>query len=108
MLFRSQSGELKYVVDDRASWDTSIPGRDANVGRVLAETLLKVEASANIVVARTPPGAASYLAGVLDRSGAFEIVGTVAGDDTILAVTRSESAARELCSRLVDLSERSS
>ncbi|MEL0249526.1 MAG: arginine repressor, partial [Actinomycetota bacterium] len=69
-------------------------------------TLLKAEAAQNIAVVHTPPGAAQYLAGHIDRSGLFEPVGSVAGDDTIVIVMRSDSAAHDLCETLVNLSEK--
>ena len=52
------------------------------------DLLVSVDASANIVVLRTPPGAAQYLASAIDHTVLPEVIGTVAGDDTILMVTR--------------------
>ena len=43
---------------------------------------------------RTPPGAAQFLASALDRSGLPDVVGTIAGDDTILVVAREPEPAR--------------
>ena len=51
--------------------------------------LISVDHSANIVVLRTPPGAAQYLASAIDQSDWPEVIGTVAGDDTVLLVTRA-------------------
>ncbi|MED5344725.1 MAG: arginine repressor, partial [Actinomycetota bacterium] len=87
-------------------WDTSLPVGDAALPRILHETLLQAEAAQNIAVVHTPPGAAQYLAGHIDRSGLFEPVGSVAGDDTIVIVMRSDSAAHDLCETLVELSEK--
>jgi transcriptional regulator of arginine metabolism len=56
--------------------------------RLLRELLTGVDASGNIAVLRTPPGAAQFLASALDRSGLHDVVGTIAGDDTILVVAR--------------------
>ena len=50
------------------------------------ELLVSTDASANLAVLRTPPGAAQYLASAIDRAALPEIVGTIAGDDTILVV----------------------
>ncbi|HEV2086674.1 MAG TPA: arginine repressor [Cryptosporangiaceae bacterium] len=55
--------------------------------RLLQELLTGVDASANLAVLRTPPGAAQFLASALDRSGLPQVIGTIAGDDTILAIT---------------------
>jgi transcriptional regulator of arginine metabolism len=56
--------------------------------RLLRELLTGADSSGNLVVLRTPPGAAQFLASALDRSGLPEVVGTIAGDDTILVVAR--------------------
>ncbi|WIM94647.1 arginine repressor [Actinoplanes oblitus] len=60
----------------------------ARLIRLLRELLTGVDASGNIAVLRTPPGAAQFLASALDRSGLSDVVGTIAGDDTILVVAR--------------------
>jgi transcriptional regulator of arginine metabolism len=72
--------------------------------RIVADTLLRAEAAGNIAFVRTPPGAAQYLAGHLDRNPAFETVGTVAGDDTIIIVMRTPKDAQSLCETLVAMS----
>ena len=56
--------------------------------RLLRELLTGADASGNLVVLRTPPGAAQFLASAFDRSGLPEVVGTIAGDDTIMIVAR--------------------
>ncbi|GAA4926519.1 arginine repressor [Actinoplanes utahensis] len=63
----------------------------ARLIRLLRELLTGVDSSGNIAVLRTPPGAAQYLASALDRSGLPEVVGTIAGDDTIFVVARDAS-----------------
>ncbi len=62
----------------------------ARLVRLLRELLTGVDTSGNLVVLRTPPGAAQFLASALDRSGLPEVVGTIAGDDTILVVARAD------------------
>jgi transcriptional regulator of arginine metabolism len=59
--------------------------------RLLRELLTSVDHSGNLVVLRTPPGAAQFLASAIDRTGLPDIVGTIAGDDTILVVARETS-----------------
>jgi transcriptional regulator of arginine metabolism len=56
--------------------------------RLLEELLTGADASGNLAVLRTPPGAAQFLASALDRSGLPQVIGTIAGDDTILAICR--------------------
>jgi transcriptional regulator of arginine metabolism len=65
----------------------------ARLVRLLRELLTGVDSSGNIAVLRTPPGAAQFLASALDRSGLTDVVGTIAGDDTILVVARDDGAA---------------
>lgn len=60
----------------------------ARLQRLLRELLTGADASGNLVVLRTPPGAAQFLASALDRSGLPDVVGTIAGDDTVLVVAR--------------------
>jgi transcriptional regulator of arginine metabolism len=64
----------------------------ARLQRLLRELLTAADASGNLVVLRTPPGAAQFLASAIDRSGLPEVVGTIAGDDTILVVARQGRA----------------
>lgn len=68
--------------------------------RLLRELLTGADASGNLAVLRTPPGAAQFLASALDRSGLPEIVGTIAGDDTILVVAREPHTGADLVEML--------
>ncbi len=80
---------------------------DARLARMLEELLVSAEAAGDVVVVRTPPGGAHYLGSALDRAGLPEVAGTVAGDDTVLLVTRSPAspAATSLASRLLHLAD---
>lgn len=101
------NGSVRYTVPDDAI-ARIVPTGDP-VGRIAAEVLLAAEAAQNLAVLRTPPGAAMYLAGALDRAGALgemAIVGTVAGDDTVMVVLRTADDAQALCRRLLGLAER--
>lgn len=69
------------------------------------ELLMSAEASANLVVVKTPPGAAQYLASAIDRASFDEILGTIAGDDSILLVSRDPVGGEALASKLLALSE---
>jgi transcriptional regulator of arginine metabolism len=68
--------------------------------RLAAELLVSVEASSNLVVLRTPPGGAQLLASAIDRAGLDDVLGTIAGDDTVLVVARDPSGGRRLVTRL--------
>jgi len=68
----------------------------------MRELLTGVDASGNLAILRTPPGAAQFLASALDRSGLTDVVGTIAGDDTILVVARDGSGGKALADKLAD------
>ncbi|WP_033341045.1 arginine repressor [Catenuloplanes japonicus] len=72
----------------------------ARLLRLLRELLTGSDASGNIAVLRTPPGAAQFLASALDRSGLPDVVGTIAGDDTILVVAREPFGGPALADKL--------
>ncbi len=76
-----------------------------HLARIATELLVRAEAAGNIAVVHTPPGAAQFLAGHLDRSTALEIVGSVAGDDTVLIVMRTPDAASDLCTTLLRMAD---
>ncbi|AGP30670.1 arginine repressor [Corynebacterium terpenotabidum] len=76
----------------------------AKLRRVLAELLVGTDWSGNTAVLRTPPGAAQYLASVLDRSELPDVVGTIAGDDTVFVLARDPADGRRLAERMLNLS----
>lgn len=71
-------------------------GPQDKLRRMLDELLVSTDHSGNIAVLRTPPGAAQYLASFIDRVGMKEIVGTIAGDDTVFVLARDPMTGREL------------
>lgn len=73
----------------------------ARLRRVCEELLVSAHRTGNQVVLRTPPGAANYLASTIDQSHLCDVLGTIAGDDTILVITKDVAAGRELV-RLLD------
>ncbi len=76
------------------------------LGRVASELLISAEASANMVVLRTPAGAAQFLASVIDHAAWPSILGTVAGDDTVLVIARDPACGADLAAELLALAER--
>ena len=87
--------------------DGKRPLRDAEQAparliRLLRELLTGVDASGNMAVLRTPPGAAQFLASALDRTGLTDVVGTIAGDDTILVVSRDVTGGKALAEKLAE------
>ena len=74
----------------------------ARLLRLLRELLTGVDSSGNMAVLRTPPGAAHFLASALDRAGLTDVVGTIAGDDTIFVVARDVTGGKALADKLAD------
>jgi transcriptional regulator of arginine metabolism len=69
---------------------------DARLARYLGELMTSAEASANLVVLRTPAGAAQFLASVIDHAALPAVLGTVAGDDTVLMIARDPAGGDAL------------
>ncbi|GAA6527014.1 arginine repressor [Intrasporangium sp. DVR] len=72
----------------------------ARLRRTCEELLVSATPAQNLVVLRTPPGAANYLASAIDQTRDPAVVGTLAGDDTIMLVAASPAAAAAIASRL--------
>jgi transcriptional regulator of arginine metabolism len=71
--------------------------------RVLGEWVAEMAFSANLVILRTPPGSAHVVGSALDRSGFPGVVGTVAGDDTVLVVASEDVGGAALAGRLAEV-----
>lgn len=83
-----------------------VPERVAPVDqlrRVMSEWVAEVSHSANVVVLRTPPGCAHVVASALDRSAIDGLLGTVAGDDTMLCVAAEAVGGAGLAAALGEL-----
>lgn len=74
--------------------------------RVLGEWVVDLGVSGNLVVVRTPPGSAHVVASALDRSSLDGVLGTVAGDDTLLVIATEELGGSGLADRLGELAGR--
>ena len=79
---------------------------DARLARYLGELMTSAEASANLVVLRTPAGAAQFLASVIDHAALPSILGTVAGDDTVLIIARDPAGGDALAADFLRRAER--
>ena len=80
--------------------------RSARLARYLGELMTSAEASANLVVLRTPAGAAQFLASVIDHAALASVLGTVAGDDTVLLIPRDPAGGDAMAAELLRLAER--
>jgi transcriptional regulator of arginine metabolism len=92
-----------YVVPEDGSPLRGVAGGTARLSRLLSELLVSTDASGNIAVLRTPPGAADYLASAIDRAALPYVVGTIAGDDTIFVAAREPMSGAELATVIQDL-----
>ena len=83
---------------------------DDSLSRVLTteKLIISVESSGNLAVVRTPPGGAQLLASNLDHSGIKSIIGTIAGDDTVMVVSRKSNGGAELAKELLSLGNKNS
>ena len=81
-------------------------GVSSRLVRYLKELLTAAEASANLVVLRTPAGAAQFLASAIDHAAWPAILGTVAGDDTVLVIARDPAGGDALAAEFLSLAER--
>ncbi|MFP5218584.1 MAG: arginine repressor [Actinomycetes bacterium] len=104
---RTPDGFAYTVPEENAPRPAPAHAVDARLGRLLEELLVSVEPSGPFVVLRTPPGGAHFLASSLDRAALPDVVGTVAGDDTVLLVTRQPAspASAALAERLLHLAD---
>lgn len=92
----ADGGVGAYVVPEDGSPVRGVFGGTERLSRLLVELLVGTDASGNMAVLRTPPGAAHYLASAIDRAALPDVVGTIAGDDTIFVVAREPMTGSEL------------
>jgi len=110
-------GSLVYALPEEPGGPGSHPGsalgqakpdspQDSRLARYLGELMTSAEASANLVVLRTPAGAAQFLASLIDHAALPSILGTVAGDDTVLLIARDPAGGDALAADFLRLAER--
>ena len=92
---RNKDGESTYQIressDDAIARSTPLPSK----------LILSVDHSANLAVIHTPPGAAQFLASSLDHAGLTGVIGTIAGDDTIILVSKKATGGAHLAKELL-------
>jgi len=109
---RAENGSLIYAVPGeggeriRRSRTGAAETFTGRLARLAQELLVSAEASANLVIVRTPPGAAQFLASAIDHADWPSVLGTVAGDDTLLVISRAPAGGTELAAALLALTER--
>ncbi|HEX4788821.1 MAG TPA: arginine repressor [Actinospica sp.] len=111
MRIRDNDGALIYALRSEGGDGAPRPATDSGaletrLRRLLGELLVTAEGSANLVVLRTPPGAAQFLASALDHADRHGVtagvMGTIAGDDTVLVICRDPVGGPELARRMVE------
>ncbi|WP_028636698.1 arginine repressor [Nocardioides sp. URHA0032] len=107
---RAPSGALVYAVpaeggDRRPAAPVETAAAANRLARLCGELLVSADASANLVVLRTPPGAAQFLASAFDKAEFPEVLGTIAGDDTVLVIGREPKGGDDLARRFLALAD---
>jgi transcriptional regulator of arginine metabolism len=85
-----------YRLTDRPDPEEALGG----LARSIDEFVESIDASGPLVVLKTPPGAAQVVAAAIDNAGLEGVIGTVAGDDTILVITGESVAGRTVADKL--------
>jgi transcriptional regulator of arginine metabolism len=97
---RGPGGDSIYAIPE-LPWERKAP--DDHLRRMFTEWVQDVAASGNLVVLRTPPGSAHVVASALDRADLSEVLGTVAGDDTLIIVVREDAGGEAVARQLAEL-----
>ncbi len=97
---RVPGGETVYAIPQLPR-DQAAP--EDHLRRVLGDWVVEVAHSGNLVVLRTPPGSAHVVGSALDRAGFDGIIGTVAGDDTLLVVASERVGGGDVARHLSEL-----
>ncbi|MCA0296859.1 MAG: arginine repressor [Actinobacteria bacterium] len=99
---RTATGELAYALL-AGEHAPGTPAALTRLTRLCGELLLSAEGSANLAVLRTPAGAAQFLASAIDKVGWDSILGTIAGDDTVVIVTRTADGGTAMAETFLGL-----
>ncbi len=94
---RDEHGSRRIVL---AGTPKVAPAPVDHLRRMMGEWVISVECSQNLVVVRTPPGCAHVVASALDRSALSGVLGSIAGDDTVLIVASDAVGAKPVLQQL--------
>lgn len=89
---RTAEGKLVYTV----SGERPIEARQDELKRMLADFVEKIDGTDNLLIIKTQPGNAQGVAAAIDRVSLEGVLGTVAGDDTILVITKDAKTGKEV------------
>jgi len=93
----AKSGGVYTVMEGEAA-----PASDDSARWIMREFLREASVAQNILVIKTDPGNASIVARAIDTAGWEEVVGSIAGDDTVFVVVRTSKDSQELKRRVMD------
>jgi transcriptional regulator of arginine metabolism len=103
-------GGLVYAVPgkggDRSPVVAETAASQLRLARLCGELLVSARASANLVVLRTPPGAAQFFASAIDSAALADVLGTIAGDDTVLVISSDGEGGPAVAEHFLALAER--
>ena len=91
----TSKGSYRYVAPKKEEMVTGM-----KINAALVDSILSVDYAQNLVVVRTFPGLAQAVAAGIDNLALAEVLGCVAGDDTILVATRNETSAKNISERI--------
>ena len=107
---RHADGTLVYAVPGEGGDRTPRAAEDSvaahgRLQRLVRELVVSAEGSANLVVLRTPPGAAQFLASAIDHTAQPDVLGTIAGDDTVMLICRDPHGGPGVARRFTQIAE---
>ena len=97
---RVRGGETAYALPELP---TQRVAPEDHLRRVLSEWLVEVSFSGPVVVLRTPPGSAHVVGSAIDRSGLPDVLGTVAGDDTLMVIASAKAGGEKVADMFAEL-----
>lgn len=99
---RAADGSLVYAIPPDGDFRAAAREK---LARLCSELVQSLQSAQNQIVLKTPPGAAQYFAACLDAARLRGVIGTIAGDDTILVITTDPAGGPETAQRLLDLAD---
>lgn len=100
-------GNSTYSID-RKSADRMTENKEARqrLEKSLSEFVISVDSSANLAIIHTPAGAAQYVASLIDQSAIDKVIATIAGDNTVLVVTKGIDDGRKVAGQIWDYAKK--
>lgn len=107
---RTPDGTLAYAIDDQIPYDADSADSDARaqqyMTKVLSGLVTSVAAARNLVVIHTSSGAAQYVGSVIDKHAIHHVLGTIAGDDTVLVICQDDETAQQRAQWLLGIASK--